>query len=197
MDSRFTHTYVAFHDHKLVSRGNLIEVARKLRRLLDKEPRARVLILNESDGTQAEVDLRGTESAVAERLKRELASLTQAKPSGPGRPKLGVVAKEVTLLPRHWEWLARQPGGASSTLRKLVEEAQKKHRARDELRDAQETAYRFMTTLAGDLPLYEDALRALYAKNKPLFETLIAPWPKDLRELLLRVTESAFGPVSD
>ncbi len=104
-----------------------------------------------------------------------------------GRPKLGVVAREVTLLPRHWEWLADQPGGASVALRKLVEAARRDHRERDEQRQLQERAYHFMSAMAGDLPGFEEGLRALYASERARFTELIAAWPADVREHALRL----------
>lgn len=100
----------------------------------------------------------------------------------PGRPKLGVVAREVTLLPRHWDWLGTQPGGASVALRKLVEQAIGDNRVRDALRRAQEATYRFITDMAGDEPGYEEALRALFAGDLRRFNEIIEPWPRDVRE---------------
>jgi hypothetical protein len=93
-----------------------------------------------------------------------------------------VVGREVTLLPRHWEWLASQPGGASVTLRRLVEAARRNEAGHDRVREQQESVYRFMTHLAGDAPGYEEAVRALYARNAGAFETHTASWPNDVRE---------------
>jgi hypothetical protein len=95
---------------------------------------------------------------------------------------LGVVAREVTLLPRHWEWLAAQSGGASVALRKLVEEARRTHGEKDRLRRTQERAYCFMSAIAGDLPGFEEAARALFASDRPKFTERIAHWPADLRD---------------
>ena len=114
---------------------------------------------------------------------------------GGGSPKLGVVAREVTLLPRHWEWLNRQPGGASATLRRLVERARKESGAADRARQAQEAAYRFMTTMAGNEPGYEEALRAFYRQDYDLFDELSRTWPQDVRDyarmLVTRAAEAA------
>jgi len=117
---------------------------------------------------------------------RHVALLTKtAQPqprTGPGRPRLGVVAREVTLLPRHWRWLSVQPGGASVALRKLVEDARRAHAGSDRQRDAQEAAYRFMSAMAGDAHGFEEAARALFAVDEKHFEEHIADWPQDVRE---------------
>jgi len=114
-----------------------------------------------------------------------------AAPRSVGRPKLGVVAREVTLLPRHWEWLNRQPGGASGALRRLIEEARGKHAAQDAVRAATEAVYRFMSEMAGDLPHFEDASRALFARQAEAFARHTAAWPEDVRSYLQQLG----GPV--
>ena len=114
---------------------------------------------------------------------------------GPGRPKLGVVAREITLLARHWDYLTRQPGGASVTLRKLVDEARKVNATRDRVREAQEAAYRFMTALAGDEPGFEEALRALFASNEARFSEVTASWPADIRDHAKQLAAIAFREV--
>lgn len=108
----------------------------------------------------------------------------------PGRPKLGVVPREITLLPRHWDWLATQPGGASVALRKLVEEASRNPKA--QMRQRRDAAYRFATALVGNAPGYEEAIRALYAGQKDEFAAHIEAWPVDVRAELERMTEEAF-----
>ncbi len=110
-------------------------------------------------------------------------------PRSRGRPKLGVVAREVTLLPRHWEWLAAQPGGSSVALRKLVEAARRTHREQDELRQTRDAVYQFMSALAGDFPGFEEASRALFAADSPRFRELVDSWPQTVRD---RVVELAF-----
>ena len=108
--------------------------------------------------------------------------MRRSAPRGPGRPKLGVVAREITLLPRHWEWLAQQPGGASVAIRRLVEQARRSGEDKDRMRQAREAAYRFMSAMAGNKPHYEDAIRALFAGDPARFEELIAGWPADVRD---------------
>lgn len=107
-----------------------------------------------------------------------------------GRPRLGVTPREVTLLPRHWDWLATQPGGASVALRKLVEEASRNPKA--QLRQKRDAAYRFATALVGNAPGYEEAIRALYAGQAEEFAAHIEAWPKDVRAQLLDMTATAF-----
>jgi uncharacterized protein len=113
---------------------------------------------------------------------------------GRGRPRLGVLAREVTLLPRHWDWLASQPGGASAAIRRLVEHARTANADRDRTRDAQESAYRFMSATLGDHPGFEEAIRALYAGDRNRFAILSEPWPVDLRDHARHLAESALPP---
>jgi len=144
-----------------------------------------------------DVDLRGGADDVAARLRdtpRAAPEEPAATTRRPGRPKLGVVAREVTLLPRHWEWLAAQPGGASVALRKLVEEARRRDDSTERARRAREAAYRVMHALAGDRPHFEEASRALFAADRATFRAKIARWPKDIREHLDRL---AFGVLDE
>ena len=113
------------------------------------------------------------------------AGAPEVPPRGRGRPRLGVTSREVTLLPRHWEWLARQPGGASAALRRLVDAARRAGEGADRAREAREAAYRFMSSMAGDLPGFEEAARALFRGEGGRFGELVAPWPADVRDHLL------------
>jgi hypothetical protein len=142
-----------------------------------------LLVLDNSTGRAVDLDLRGD-------LEAALARLPEPQARGRGRPKLGVVAREVTLLPRHWEWLARQPGGASVALRKLVEDAARSPAA--EKRLSQEVAYRAMSTLAGDLPGFEEAARALFAPDRAKFMHEMQDWPPDVRDYVLRQAAKSF-----
>jgi len=143
------------------------------------------------------VDFRGSLKAVLNRLPQsagqETVVETEAVARTPGRPRLGVTAREVTLLPRHWEWLAAQPGGASVALRKLVEEASRANEAKDRIRQAQEATYRFMSAVAGNLPGYEEAVRALFAGQAEQFGVLTEAWPVDVRDHVRRLALRAFG----
>ena len=165
MDRRIT----AFRQGHIVAAGSELEVAQAL------EAGDPALVLDDATGRVVDLDLSGGAAAVAARYA--------PVPRGPGRPKLGVVAREVTLLPRHWDWLAAQPGGASATLRRLVEAARRSPDAR--ARVAQERTYRALQALAGDLPGYEEALRALFAGDTDRFAGRIGDWPEDIRAYAL------------
>lgn len=110
---------------------------------------------------------------------------------GAGRPKLGVISREVTLLPGHWEWLDGQPNGASAALRRLVHAAKLANQGQDQARQSQEAVYRFMTAMAGDLPGYEEALRAFYRRNLERVDELITAWPQDIRKHLKKLMRAA------
>jgi len=157
----------------------------KAKRVIDRGGPAPVLVFDDLSGQVIEVDFRGTPGDVLMRL-------SEPAPRRPGRPRLGVVAREVTLLPRHWDWLSSQPGGASVALRKLVEEARRANAANDRVRLAQDAAYRFMTTMAGDAPGFEEALRALFAGKRDRFEERIGAWPAGVREHAKKLAAGAF-----
>lgn len=154
---------------------------------VDGAPSGAVSIFD-GTGRPVELDLRhGAEHAVAEfRARMAPTDATPAR-QGRGRPRLGVVPREVTLLPRHWDWLASQPGGASAALRRLVEEARRADDGPQRERQAREAAYRVMSALAGDLPNFEEASRALFAGDLERLKDLVADWPVDVRELVLRL----------
>lgn len=149
-----------------------------------------VLVFDAATGKVIDLDLRGT---VEDALAR-LAPAPAAEPEkrGPGRPKLGVTPREVTLLPRHWDWLAGQPGGASVALRKLVEEAIRAAEGPDRARRAKEATYALMTTLAGDRRGYEEATRMLFAGDWTAFDAAVAGWPDDVRETVRAMAEGAW-----
>lgn len=180
-------TYAAFVGHARVAAGDLRTVLHHLKERTDRGATDGLLLFEDDTGRQLDVDLRGT---LAEVLAR---ALPEPPPPARGRPRLGVVAREVTLLPRHWEWLERQPQGASATLRRLVDEARRRAGDDDDKRRAREAAHRFMTTMAGDLPAYEEALRALYAGDRDAFERRIAPWPIDVRDHARALAAPAFA----
>ncbi|SEW23180.1 DUF2239 family protein [Luteibacter sp. 329MFSha] len=172
-------TYTAFHHHTRIAAGSLIAVAERCKAFLDADPNGMPIVYDDATGRPVDIDYRGSTHDV-------LARLATAEPAaarrGPGRPKLGVVAREVTLLPRHWDWLATQPGGASVALRKLVEAARRETGAADEVRQASEAVDRVMLALAGDLPGYEEASRAFHRGEVGRFDELTEAWPVDVRD---------------
>ncbi|MDB5964949.1 MAG: hypothetical protein JWQ72_1449 [Polaromonas sp.] len=151
---------------------------------------ALVRVFDDATGERLDLDLRpGTPEPETPASTADDAAPARAV----GRPRLGVVAREVTLLPRHWEWLNRQPGGASVALRRLVEEGRRANEGRDTARVSREAAYRFMTDIAGDLAGFEEATRALFAGKRAQFETLVAPWPDDVRAYLAAFAAPSWG----
>jgi hypothetical protein len=170
--------FVGFVGTRRVAVGGLARVAVAVGRAREAEPGAAVLVFDRASGAVVDLDLRGSEAEIAARL-----AVGEGGPARKGRPRLGVVAREVTLLPRHWDWLARQPGGASVTLRRLVEAARK---ADDGARSRCEAAYRFMVAMAGDFAGFEAAARALFAGDWVGVERCAAGWPVDVREEIMR-----------
>jgi uncharacterized protein len=178
--------YTAFIGLRKVATGdaaNLIEI-------IKDKPQGEVIIFDDSTGSQIDLDLRGEPREIA----HVPADMAEEEPRGRGRPRLGVIAKEVTLLPRHWDWLNGQPGGASVWLRKLVDEARKTSGDRDRVRAAQEAAYRFMSAIAGNLPGFEEAARSLFSYDRRRFTHLVANWPEDVRDYVVRLAFADHEP---
>jgi hypothetical protein len=149
-------TFTAFLGPERIAQGSRAELETTL---APHGPHpAGLLVFSDATGHQTDLDLSGT--------------VTPTR----GRPRLGVRAREVTLLPRHWSWLAEQRGGASAALRRLVAEAMRG----SEGGPSPDRAYRFLTAIAGDLPGYEAAIRALYAGDAPAFRTAMTGWPADI-----------------
>jgi len=206
MEERYQTRCTAFEGSRCIALGELAHVALKTKEVIDKGERAPVLIFDDITSELIEVDFRGTSEDVLKRLAETTSkgALSTASahsdretPHGPGRPKLGVVAREVTLLPRHWDWLNRQPGGASVALRKLVDEARRVNESRDRVRQSQEAAYRFISAMAGDHPGFEEATRALFAGNQERFDQLVETWPLDVRDHARKLVVVAFQGQSD
>ncbi|WP_321941423.1 DUF2239 family protein [Paraburkholderia tropica] len=205
----------AFAGTRLLARGAALDVALAVKAELERDASASVLIFDDRDARPVEFDLRGRPADVAARLAADAAWQARAQeaaqeaaqsaeasadqesaddaPRGRGRPKLGVVAREVTLLPRHWDWLAAQPGGASVVLRKLVETARIAGEEKHRVRASREAVHRFMTALAGNLPGYEEALRALYAGERARFEAWSVDWPEGVRDYVRELAQDAFA----
>lgn len=175
MSAASVQSCTAFAGHRLIASGPPREVVAAAKAAVDAGES--VLVFDDADARPVEFDLRGTVDEVVARLAPPV-----EEKRGPGRPKLGVTAREVTLLPRHWDWLAGQPGGASVALRKLVEGALREAEGPDRVRTGREAAYRFMTALAGDLPGYEEATRRLFAGDAAGFEAAVAGWPEGVQK---------------
>lgn len=180
-------TYTAFADHwrPFLTSRDLEEVIERSQSLLSSGASQAVMIFDDATGRRTDVELGPNQ--IRERLHPD----ATADRSGPGRPKLGVVSREISLLPRHWEWLATQPGGASAAIRRLVEEARKNRRAEEASRLAREALDKALTVLGGSRPNFEEALRALYAGQFLRLEELIAEWPEELRAHISRLTGQA------
>ena len=173
-------SFTVFCGPQRIASGSLPAVALLVKRAIETPPANNVLIFDDATGRSIDIDVRGSDDQVLARLSPDPDAGAGA-PRGRGRPKLGVVAREVTLLPRHWEWLAMQSGGASVALRKLVEAARRDGGEQERRRLAQERAYHFMSAMAGDLAGFEDAARALFANDRARLDELTAPWPTDIR----------------
>jgi hypothetical protein len=199
----------AFAGDRIVANGPLADVAVAVRTALDAGTTQPVLTFDDATGAVVDLDLRGSAAEIVARLAEPAGSapLPSARPTpadevapgpprGRGRPALGVVAREVTLLPRHWEWLAAQRGGASAALRRLVDEARRADGGQGRARTGRDAAYRFMSAMAGDLPGFEEATRALFAGDDDRFRQQTAAWPVDVRDYaqrLVRGAEAASG----
>ncbi|MBE2263539.1 MAG: DUF2239 family protein [Burkholderiaceae bacterium] len=203
----------AFEGNRCIATGTLPEVAPIARRAVHQSanemtPPA-VLVFDDTTSEVIELDWRGDEAAFMARLNLRMdaaaeptpddwdettkdGSRAEEAPRGPGRPRLGVVAREVTLLPRHWEWLSRQSGGASVALRKLVEAARRASEQTDRVRQARDAAYRFMSTMAGHEAGFEEASRALFAGDQARFAAQISAWPVDVQTHLNKLLTGAF-----
>ena len=173
--------FVAFAGSTRIASGTKTEAALAAKHALTRDPTLSLLVFARETGRVVDLDLRGTDQDIIERY-------APPAPSSPvrGRPKLGVVAREVTLLPRHWDWLARQSGGASVVLRKLVEAALKEDGDHTRGRERNEAAYRFMAAIAGNFPGFEEAARALFANDRDGFAAIISQWPIDVRDEVAR-----------
>ena len=189
----------AFVGQRRLARGAIVDVALAVK-AAEASGEAPIVVFDDATGSVIDFDLRGTAAEVAARL----APKTPAEPPeagagagearGRGRPRLGVVAREVTLLPRHWDWLAAQPGGASQVLRRLVDQARRADEGASDVKAAQERAYRFMRVVAGDLAGYEEAIRALFAGDRPGLDERMAGWPADIRDHALALLAPSIPP---
>lgn len=194
-------TFVAFSSGVCIARGSLPTVALEVKRATDAGAPRAIQVFDAETSEPLDLDLGGTIDDVERRHQLDDAprpshrtdEAVRPRPAR-GRPRIGVVSREVTLLPRHWAWLAEQPGGASAALRRLVDEARTTHAGRDALRGAQERTYRFVSYVAGDAPGFEEAVRALYARDGATFAAETSEWPRDVRDHALRLAAPVFEP---
>jgi hypothetical protein len=198
--------WIAFAGTHRIGSGTPAEVALAAKSVVDSGEQTHVLVFND-EARVVDVDYRGTDADVLARLGLDGDANTPSNgegdnaspyressmPRGRGRPRLGVVAREVTLLPRHWDWLATQPGGASATVRRLVDAACQSSADKDRLRQAKESAYRFMSAMAGNEPGFEEATRALFAGDEARFTAMTKAWPSDVREYARTLASRAFA----
>lgn len=199
MNQPYSKSCTAFAGSRRIATGDLEEVALKTNAVIASGEQAPVLIFDDLTSEQLEVDLRGSAHDVLARLEKSagkdksedvLAQSGEDAKRGPGRPKLGVIGREVTLLPRDWDWLNSQPGGASITLRKLVQAAKRANQGQDRIRVAREATYRFMSVMGGNLPGFEEATRTLFSKRKDRFkefEKQVHTWPRDIRRHVIQL----------
>ncbi|ALM86769.1 hypothetical protein ASB57_05905 [Bordetella sp. N] len=203
-------SFSSFDGPRRLISGTIQVAAAAMKKAHDEGAAGPFLLFDDGTGRKVDIDTRGDTAQVMARLAehpvvvalaaaaaaadQEAAFAPAPPPRGRGRPKLGVVAREVTLLPRHWEWLAAQAGGASITLRRLVDEARRSGREKIRVRQAREAAYYFMQTMAGDLSGFEAAARALFAGDRATFVTAASPWPIDIRDHALRL---GFDAIAD
>lgn len=176
-------TYTAFAGPRRVAAGGLRDVLPVLKQRFDRDRTEMILVFEVETGRQVDFDLRGSLDEVLERAA--------PPPRAPGRPRLGVTSREVSLIPRHWDWLEQQPSGASAALRQLVELAAKGQSGKERARRTRAALSRFLSSMAGDRPNYEEALRALFASDTPRFEALVRRWPKDLRDFAIQKARDA------
>lgn len=190
---------IAFEGNRRIAAGSLADVAVAVRKRAGKATHEDIQVFDYASGKNLSLNLSGSEKDIRARYASAPPAIAATPdepppgPRGPGRPKLGVVPREVTLLPRHWDWLNAQPGGASVALRKLVEEARKTRGQTDTLRARQEAAYRFISAIAGDWRNYEESTRALFAGDADRFRDMTESWPADVRDHARFLASAAFS----
>ena len=201
LDASNIPVFFAFRGGRLLARGKLGEVGLAVRKASADCPEQRVSLYEEHTGAALDIDTSGNEDETLRRLRTRFphaftetadspGSNKDPAPRRPGRPRLGVVSREISLLPRHWQWLREQRGGASATLRRLVDRARKDDSGEAAVEAARNAAHKFMWDAAGDREGFEEASRALFAENLKAFERVIAPWPADLRGQLGRYLDA-------
>ena len=185
-------TYTAFLGDAVAAEGALADVVMPLKRRIGAANHCEAIIFNDTTGAPFDFNFSGSEEDVQKRLD-VFTSQPEESRSGPGRPRLGVTCREVSLLPHHWEWLSAQPAGASAALRRLVDAARRHDSAPPSVRQVQERTYRFLSVVAGNREGFEDALRSLYRKDRKGFSRHMANWPPAIRAHALRLAKPLFS----
>ncbi|GAB4187288.1 MAG: DUF2239 family protein [Wenzhouxiangellaceae bacterium] len=181
----------AFAGQKIIARGSLAEIEPTIRNRADAQS---VLVFDDATGRRIDLDFSTAASTPA---SAAASTVDDSRQPRRGRPRLGVVSREVTLLPRHWQWLNAQSGGASVTLRKLVERARREQTEAGQVRQAQEHAYRFIAAIAGDEPGFEEAARSLFKADRNAFADAAWLWPEDVRAYAMELAAAAFQSSAD
>lgn len=188
MNTSITQAATAFNNTNKLANGPLIEVIMAMKTAIIENQNAKILCFLDENGAMIDFDLSGSNEQIIARLLTQFKAPSTSEQieiietqSKAGRPKLGVIAKEVTLLPRHWEWLGAQNGGASATLRRLVEIAAKESIGIAARKNAQNATYRFLQNIAGDFENYEEVLRAIFADDFEKMRNLMKNWPQDIQ----------------
>lgn len=201
MQAHTSATWTAFAGQRQIAAGDQLAMSTAVIGWFDAggDQTRPVLVFNDDSGAQIDFNFSGTLAEVRDRLQAQqpppavddvVAEHADEGPRrGPGRPKLGVISREVSLLPRHWQWLQEQPGGLSAALRRLVDEARKGDQSGVQQRRRQEAAGRFMWSMAGDLEGFEEASRALYANDRPRLLAQMTTWPADIATHVTRLLD--------
>jgi len=178
-----TTNMTVFMGQQVLVNGSTEDVLKVLKSRYELQDYSPVLVFEDATGNQMDFDLRGS-------MEEVLLRAGQSSSRSRGRPSLGVASREISLFPRHWEWLESQPRGVSATLRLLVEQERKRNPGAQERRRLQDAANRFLTAMAGNLPNYEEVTRALYADDHERLKILMADWPAGIRNFVHRLLQT-------
>lgn len=184
-------TFTVFAGETRLAGGNPADVARAIKAVLQGGERRILRVFRDHDAMPATFDATLDVDAISNAL---LETRGGSGRRGQGRPRLGVFAREVTLLPRHWAWLSAQPGGASVTLRKLVDAASHAPFADREERPEAAGLDRFVTAMASMLPWNKEALRAFMLGEEERFVAISENWPADLRDYARQLAGVTVAP---
>ncbi|MCH7331632.1 DUF2239 family protein [Acinetobacter modestus] len=178
-------TYTAFLNEQCLASGLLADVAIAIQQHANQS-NSTILIFNDQTGRQIDLDLSGSEQNIQQRYAEpEMVKKV-------GRPKLGVISREITLQQKHWDWLDQQSSSASAVIRKLIDKELNDPNSESNRMLAKQATDRFMSAMLGNMPNYEEATRALYQGDREVFLDLIRDYPKDIKEYLTLKTQNIF-----